>query len=273
MADCGVQLVLLAVLSLCSMGVAQPPPPLRIPTVTISGGGASAMTCPRDDALAMARMNSTAGAQTAFRNSPCGGPGWFSLFNLDMTDPSQTCPPAWTMYANPRSCSTAATATGCASLVLPSPVSGTYTKVCGRARAYGTGSPDAFFHGTNTDLEGTYIDGISLTYGMPRTHIFSFPAGNSGLGDVRCPCHAASDPVNAPVPSFVGNNYFCDTNANGALFDGLDCVTPCCTFNNPPYFNVTLPAPTSANIEVRICANQPRGNEAVSLDQMEIYIQ
>lgn len=271
MAGCGVQLTLLVIQCLLTLGVSQPFDALRLPPVTISRESAEANACPTDDILAMARMSSTAGAGDAFQNRPCGGPGWVSVFDLDMTDMTQQCPSGWTMYTNPRSCSTTATQVGCVSILLTMPT-GTYTNVCGRARAYATGSPDAFFHGTGIDIEGTYVDGISVTHGMPRQHIFSFPAGNAGENDVRCPCHAASDPVNGPVPSFVGNNYFCDTQANGALFDGLDCVTPCCTFNNPPIFNVTLPAPTTDQIEVRICANQPRGNEAVSVDQMQIYI-
>ena len=39
------------------------------------------------------------------------------------------------------------------------------------------------------------------------------------------------------------------------LWDGQGCgpTSSCCTFNSPPWFNVTLPFPTTDNIEVRIC--------------------
>ena len=48
------------------------------------------------------------------------------------------------------------------------------------------GSPDGFNTGTDS-IDSHYIDGISITHGNPRTHLWSYVAGN-------CPC-ARSDPT------------------------------------------------------------------------------
>ena len=64
--------------------------------------------------------------------------------------------------------------------------------------------------------------------------------------------------------------YFCETGltrypgingpfySNGdPLWDGQGCgsTSSCCTFNSPPWFNVTIPFPTTDNMEVRICSS------------------
>ncbi len=109
-----------------------------------------------------------------------------------------------------------------------------------------------------------------MTHGSPRQHIWSLAAGHGG--NFRCPCDN-SDRAQAPLPpSFVGNNYFCDGDYNGALWDGQGCTTDCCTFNSPPYFSVALPSSTFDDIEVRICSDQDRGDEAVHIGMLELYV-
>ena len=77
------------------------------------------------------------------------------------------------------------------------------------------------------------------------------------------------------IPSFVGNNYFCDTGNRGPnptafttypddpLWDGEGCgpTSSCCQLNNPPWFCTTLPQPTTDDLEVRVCGVQSRTNE------------
>ena len=74
-------------------------------------------------------------------------------------------------------------------------------------------------------------------------------------------CVAGSNNGNN-IPSFVGQNYFCESGltrwdsssilfSNGdTLWDGQGCgpTSSCCTFNSPPWFNVTLPSPTTDDI-------------------------
>jgi dynein heavy chain len=137
----------------------------------------------------------------------------------------------------------------------------------------GSGSPDGFLNGFGQNpggIDHAYLDGISMTRGSPRQHIWSF--GNGHGGNPRCPCDNTNRNQAPLPPYFVGNDYFCDGGHNGALWDGAECNTPCCTFNSPPWFNVTLPAPTSDTIEVRICADQTFDDEKTQISVMDIYV-
>ena len=133
--------------------------------------------------------------------------------------------------------------------------------VCGRAVGYAISSPDAFYYSTmyGIDINGSYVDGVSVTYGSPRQHIWSFAAGHGS----HCVCHTMSAPL---PPSIVRDNYFCDGEYNGALWDGEDCTTACCTFNSPLYFNVTL------SIEVRLCREESRGNEDIPIHLLQLFV-
>ena len=101
----------------------------------------------------------------------------------------------------------------------------------------------------------------------------------------RCPCVAGSTNGNN-IPSFVGQNYFCESGitsgftnglfyANGdPLWDGQGCgpTSSCCTFNSPPWFNVQLPSSTTDNIEVRICSDQGTNVDGSPIQLMELYV-
>lgn len=141
-----------------------------------------------------------------------------------------------------------------------------YSYVCGRAIGYGIGSPDAFvLH--PTDIEQVYVDGIGLSHGHPRHHIWTFAAGHRQIY-TYCDCGRPRP----PAPAFVKSNYFCDGAANGALWDAKDCSNDCCKFNSPPFFNVNLHHFTSDDIEVRICINQAPSDEKVLLNYLELYV-
>ena len=168
-----------------------------------------------------------------------------------------------------------------------------YSRVCGRINALQKGIPDAFspgFH--NPSLEGVYVDGISLTHGAvgSRQHIWTFAAAASETGDplytghavhALCPCMNTNWPYQ--IPSFVGNNYFCDTGnpgENGRLFaddpmwDGEGCgaYNNCCQFNAPPWFCTTLPQPTADDIEIRLCGNEHLSDEDYYTQLVDIYV-
>ena len=88
------------------------------------------------------------------------------------------------------------------------------------------------------------------------------------------------------VPSFVGQNYFCETGVtqwpgthvlypNGdPLWDGQGCGprSSCCIFNSPPWFNVQLSPPTTDDIEVRICDNVGIQHADSPIQLMELYV-
>ena len=97
-----------------------------------------------------------------------------------------------------------------------------------------------------------------------------------------CPCAGGTSP-----PAFVGSDYYCESGAhhcplqsvvysNDTLWDGQDCdglERTCCNPPNLPWFCKNLPEPTTDDLELCICADEPRTNEDVPIDLVELYIQ
>ena len=182
----------------------------------------------------------------------CGGTGrWRRVAYVDMTDPSTTCPSGWNMTGySKRTCARATDGTNtCDSATFPVG-GGEYSRICGRIRAYQYASPDAFKRFPSTfvaTIDNAYIDGVSVTHGTPRNHIWTFVAGLSEVEPTYlsfiCPCDASID---IRVPLFVGEDYFCESGLNEAwtrasgqhkiysndiLWDGEDCLpsSTCCS--------------------------------------------
>lgn len=75
----------------------------------------------------------------------------------------------------------------------------------------------------NPGLENIYIDGISLTHGAAgsRQHIWSFVTAFVETGHhpmFSCACTDVTNTWPYQVPSFIGDNYFCDTGNPGPTF-------------------------------------------------------
>ena len=91
------------------------------------------------------------------------------------------------------------------------------------------GSPESFCPNNRGDatINDPYVDGLSVTHGTPRQHIWTFVADST------------SQPI-CSVPFFVGQDYFCDSNEMGGnIWDGMDCpISSCCTLNSPPLGSV-----------------------------------
>jgi hypothetical protein len=173
-------------------------------------------------------------------------------------DGSKACPDNLAM--NNSVCRRDATSRGCSKVDF-SVNNLSYSQVCGRIIGRRVDSLDAFI--SSNFSAPVYVDGISLTHGDPKEHIWTFAAANSVS---RCPCNGENT---APPPE-VGNDYFCD---DGTLWDG-NCPTTntCCSFNNPPWFYKKLP-PTMDNIEMRVCRDQSRWDEDIWIQWVEIYVQ
>ena len=163
--------------------------------------------------------------------------------------------------------------TGCSSVTF-STGGVSYSRVCGRVYGYGKRTPDGFVRHTfcpDCTLDQQYLDGVSITHGSPRQHIWSL--GVSGNPDF-CPCRS-----NPSIPPAVGEDYFCDVEtmdtyaSNDRLWDGEDCLAgseACC--NRANWFCKDLPEPTSDSIEFRLCTDEGRTNEDVYIEHVEIYV-
>ena len=214
----------------------------------------------------------------------------------NMTDLTQTCPPAWELITTPRrSCGRPSDAGRLSCHSATFPTQGTkYSQVCGRIIGYQVGHPQAF-HLENRNrpqsINGAYVDRVNLTFGNPRQHIWTFTASLDETGtydtDGRCSCTNPSYYTNIASP-FVGSSYsyFCKTGMpsgqrwgytsypDDPLWDGQGCgpTSTCCTFNNPPWFCKQLLQSTIADLEVRLCSFDPVRFENTPIELIEIYV-
>ena len=158
-----------------------------------------------------------------------------------------------------------------------------YGQICGKIHAYQYGSTDAFGYydkgnerrNASTTIDGAYVDGISLTYDKPRKHIWTFAGGLDEYGHIhtefKCACTDKAVTNGAiSAPSFVGDDYFCETAVRNThwdlefhpedpLWDGKGCENfdYCCEqkkrTTTSPWFRKQLSEITTADIEMRMC--------------------
>ena len=206
----------------------------------------------------------------------CGGEGgWTRVFRLDMTDPSSQCPTGFSLTTQNgiRLCIRSNTAAGCTGINTEN-FRHPYTQVCG----YALNTPDAFSaigRSSSEPLSGNYVDGVSITYGTPPNHLWTYAAGfsESGGQPFTCPCNT-NGPNN--VPSYVGNDYYCEASSSStdALWDGLSCggtEGPCCTSPRLPWFNRNMLNTTADDILIRVCLDQASSTDSIGLERIEIY--
>ena len=218
--------------------------------------------------------------------------GWMRVAYLNMSDPADECPPGFRMYGenDTRACGKQS-GPGCQAVTFLS-YNISYSQVCGRVTGYQQGSPDAL-HTYNiiNDISREYVDGVSITRGNPRKHVWTFMAslhenffGGAG-GREECPC--APETEFTPVPqSFVGNDYFCESGNPGGLdlttfqsadplWDGKQCglvEEACCNVTGIPWFHKVFQQHTTDYIELRICCDQGLNDEDVAVGFYEIYV-
>ena len=214
-------------------------------------------------------------------NFSCAGVGgeWkrIAMFDISAGD---DCPTGWSKSSQNgiNFCRSPNDNSGCYSITF-STNKMSYKRVCGRARGYQKGTPDCFTG--RSAVDDMYVDGLSITHGSPRQHIWTYAIGHTEQRS--CPC--AATPGNSP-PSFVGNNYYCESGSidsidinqyylSDALWDGSGCSAGnnCCSNQNLPWFQYLLNQMTQNDIEVRMCEDENFSNEGVLIDILELYVQ
>ena len=207
---------------------------------------------------------------------------------VNMTDPVQACPEQWRLYTQgtARACGRQTTSGASCDAVQFSIDGNAYTQVCGRVTGYQYASPDAsnYRNGADYEISEPYLDGVSITHGRPRQHIWSFfGAHYDGY------CCNAQHLSSVELLDFLGNNSFCDTgnpvsgrigwqnelNLDYPLWDGdTQCANNpnCCAPHRGPWFHATLAFPSTNNIEVRVCGDQSTRDEDTPVGLIEIYI-
>ena len=207
--------------------------------------------------------------------------------HIDMTQPNENCPAGFRKVTANGKTMCGGQGSGCISTTFTSHGL-QYSQVCGRITGYQYATTDAFspYVRNRGSIDSSFVDGIVVTHGSPRTHIWTFASGYSqySTDQTGCPCNSNS--FTHPLPPYIGNDYFCDSGhrynsrppsdylTNDPLWDGAGCVSgSCCTFNSPPWFCKTLPHPTTDDIELRLCTNQALSDEDVPFERVELHVQ
>ena len=216
----------------------------------------------------------------------CGVLGrWRRATHINMSEEGASCPPGLLETSNAalkkRACGRSVDNT-CSSVLFPVGEAN-YTQVCGIVQGYQFGVNNAFgpsYH-LNINLDGPYLDGISITAGQPRQHLWSYAVRTSETKGIACPCKNNSDLI-THVPDFVGQHHYCEsgfpdspvfqTAWDDPLWDGAGCTAAgnqCCEHYG--WFHRVIP-PTTDDIEVRWCSNNLRSREDVYTDLVEIWV-
>ena len=213
--------------------------------------------------------------------------GWLKIADIDVSKGDE-CPKGWnkTKVNGIEMCRSLYDSAGCYSANFS--VNGTrYRKIRGMVRGYQQGSTDSFDSRMgHRSINTAYVDGVSITLGHPRKHVWTYVVGCSDDDNhptSNCPCAAVPGP--AP-PSFVGENYYCESGNRGPfeyihytddpLWDGAGCFhdnNNCCSNVGLPWFYREFPETQTNDIEVRICTDSTYKNEAVLVDKLKLLIQ
>ena len=216
----------------------------------------------------------------------CGSRGWTRLAYLNMSNATVNCPSGFKLYQSGgvRACGRPSTSYGsCASVQFPS--NGIrYSQICGRVVGYQYGETTATYSNRHSvNINSYYVDGVSITRGSPRQHVWTLMAGYTEINTAShtCPCNTG---ITVPLQSFIGNNYFCESGnmlsstssqlySSDPLWDGHNCrnnEVACCSAPGIPWFHRDYGSTTSTDyIELRVCAYS---NADAPVRDYEIYV-
>ena len=126
-----------------------------------------------------------------------------------------------------------------------------------------------------------------ISHGEMKQHIWAYVTGEKRIPTndriTYCPCAAGAQFIGV-VPSFIGNDYYCDSGSDNdtsyttfythPLWEDKGCSSTnfCCSNSGMPWFCKTLLVPTVDDIEVRNCINSPSSVEDTPVSLIELYV-
>ena len=279
--------------------------PIRLPGRTVDGSLSEPRSCPSQDDLnpiidqlereldriIEAEIPTLQQFTVPFN---CPGTGWMKLVDFSLERDGQdntSCPGNWTKSEkNSISHCTIPNALDCGSAYFGLPPHIQYREVCGRVKGYQTGPTTAFFRqfeGISSGIENSYLDGVSLTHGNPRTHIWSFATGytaqQASKVTHKCPCSSSNNSLILTLPSFIEDHYFCDSATAADPLRSLFYSSPlwsdggcmpgggCC--QESQYFSRTLAELTCDPVEIRLCHDQALSEfTSIGVSEVELYV-
>ena len=152
---------------------------------------------------------------TEFHDIPttCVGRGWKRIAKVDISA-GDNCPCGWNKgnYSGYGFCQKSFDGAGCSSTIF-STKGITYQRVCGKARGYQKGLPNDGLAFNSLTIDDHYVNGLSITYGSPRQHIWFYANGDHDTSEtyyLGCPCDGLVG-YNPWSSSFVDSNYYCES--------------------------------------------------------------
>ena len=172
---------------------------------------------------------------------------------------------------------------GCSSVIFT--VDQNYNNICGIVQGYQFSSTSGFAASVDPDktinINDTYVDGISITQGSPRKHVWTYATYREEGHFLKCLCGTSDGYVEYPAPGFVGDDYYCETGfvtyenriaSEDPLWDGKGCTLPenrCC--ERYGWFHKTVPS-SDDHIELRWCRDNKAYSGDVYTDLAEIWV-
>ena len=183
--------------------------------------------------------------------------GWMEILDADYSQDS--CPGEW-VSTDGQYCARASSDTDLMGSAVFDVFGFAWQEVEVTLEAFATDTMDAWgnlvYNGPS--IEGTYVDGISLSYGNAgaREHIFTY--GIAHYNSTYCPSFGQSNSIEPQ--SSLGTNWVCDTDmGTGILFTGES-------------YQSDIGIPVYDDIEVRLMSDQEVGNENVALSSIRLLI-
>ena len=208
------------------------------------------------------------------------GGGWTKIADVAGSD----CPPGWQSITIPtteeRVCR-GSEDSGCSSA--------NFSHIFNRIYGYQKGRTWGFssYYSSAHNIDEHYLDGLSITLGNPRQHIWSYGTGVSKTSYINRAFNCSSL-NNEAAPNFVRNHYYCESGASqnpsrsdyitdNVLWDGKDCAegNSCCAQLQMPYFIRILPFPingTTDYVEARICQDTSFAFGTTLIKEMHLFI-
>ena len=97
------------------------------------------------------------------------------MADIDMSRPNENCPAGFRKFISSGKTMCGGQGAGCISTTFSSHGI-EYSRVCGRITGYQYYTPDAFrnYIINGGPIDNVFVDGIALTHGSPRKHIWTF---------------------------------------------------------------------------------------------------
>jgi len=204
------------------------------------------------------------------------GGGWTVVLDANYGE-GDACPMPWGT-ADFGACMREIETAGAVSVEFPVPAGLAWSEVTGFFEGFRYATVDAFGTGMIDDV---YTDGVSVTVGMPRQHIWTYTLGQrEGVTFTHyvCPCSGST----SPAPAFVGAHYACEATGasemrdqwvlDDSVWSGNGYGTDCDVHGSPSPFVRALATPVTDPIEVRLMADQPSSNEDIGLTRAVLAV-